>query len=624
MKLSQSEMALYHHGGLMITSAIFTRQTMGFILLTVLILTSCGQNRDEIDYSGVSGQYENIYMGGAANVKTGPKGEVANAALIDHSSDFEKKVYQLSDKVYCLVGISFPNLTVIDAPKGLVLIDTADTVETARLQWETFSRAYPKVAQKPVKAIIYSHFHYALGTRYYVDKFPDVEIWGSERLAINIINSISDTGIAFMQRLSRHMGLHLPEKGPDAMPNLGIGSYFIDLDSTHTLGFVFPDRLVKGSQTAQIAGLEFSFSHYCADTNDSLIVWVPELKLAVNNHFWSIFPNMSTLRGGPFRNPGSWISGIDYMRDLEPEILVSVHGQPYKGRDSISEILTACRDAMQFVYDQTVRGINKGFSPDQLVEFVKLPPHLADNPYLQDYYGELSTQVRGLYSGLVGWFGTDTATIQPVPAKIEAEKIIQGFGGREAVRLATRQALEKKEWAWAAKLATHLILTDKKDKEARQFKADALRQMARVTPAATTRSWMLTQALELEDKIDASQPVVSFLTSFTVRNAPPHTFVNFLRFTLDPVKAAEEDTVFGIYFTDIKKGYGLHVYQGVARFLDEYPENADVAISLTHELWAGIVAKEKNMLIALASKKVKITQGNLFDFKKFFSMFETS
>ena len=122
-------------------------------------------------------------MGGNVDVKTGPKGEIANAFLIDHSKEYEIKVHQLSDKVYCLVGISFPNLTVIEAPEGLVIVDTADTVETAQLQWETFAKAIPRCwPKKPLKAIICSHFHYALGTRFYTDKFPDVEIWGSERL----------------------------------------------------------------------------------------------------------------------------------------------------------------------------------------------------------------------------------------------------------------------------------------------------------------------------------------------------------------------------------------------------------------------------------------------------------
>ena len=53
----------------------------------------------------------------------------------------------------------------------------------------------------------------------------------------------------------------------------------------------------------------------------------------------------------------------------------------------IQNMLTAYRDAIQFVHDQTIRYINKGYTPDELVEVVKLPPHLANHPWLGDFYG---------------------------------------------------------------------------------------------------------------------------------------------------------------------------------------------------------------------------------------------
>jgi alkyl sulfatase BDS1-like metallo-beta-lactamase superfamily hydrolase len=39
-----------------------------------------------------------------------------------------------------------------------------------------------------------------------------------------------------------------------------------------------------------------------------------------------------------------------------------------------AEILTAHRDAIQFVRDPTLRGINSGLRPDELVEVVRLSP----------------------------------------------------------------------------------------------------------------------------------------------------------------------------------------------------------------------------------------------------------
>ncbi len=36
------------------------------------------------------------------------------------------------------------------------------------------------------------------------------------------------------------------------------------------------------------------------------------------------------------------------------------------------------RDAVQYVHDQTIRHMNKGLTPDELVHGVRLPPHLAE------------------------------------------------------------------------------------------------------------------------------------------------------------------------------------------------------------------------------------------------------
>jgi alkyl sulfatase BDS1-like metallo-beta-lactamase superfamily hydrolase len=60
--------------------------------------------------------------------------------------------------------------------------------------------------------------------------------------------------------------------------------------------------------------------------------------------------------------------------------MVPSHGRPVSGKQVVAETLTAYRDAFQYVYDQTIRKLNKGLLPDDLVEVVKLPPHLANHP----------------------------------------------------------------------------------------------------------------------------------------------------------------------------------------------------------------------------------------------------
>lgn len=40
----------------------------------------------------------------------------------------------------------------------------------------------------------------------------------------------------------------------------------------------------------------------------------------------------------------------------------------------------------------------------EIAEVVRLPPHLADHPYLVEYYGTVEWSVKAVYHGYMGWF----------------------------------------------------------------------------------------------------------------------------------------------------------------------------------------------------------------------------
>lgn len=56
---------------------------------------------------------------------------------------------------------SLANTTVIKAEDGLIVYDTGDNNEEV----EHIREAIEKISDKPIKVIIYSHSHYALGAR---------------------------------------------------------------------------------------------------------------------------------------------------------------------------------------------------------------------------------------------------------------------------------------------------------------------------------------------------------------------------------------------------------------------------------------------------------------------------
>ena len=130
------------------------------------------------------------------------------------------------------------------------------------------------------------------------------------------------------------------------------------------------------------------------------------------------------------RDTLQWVSALDLMLQLSPDHMVPQHTGPVSGQDNIRQIITAYRDAIQFVHDQTVRYMNKGLSGREIAEIVKLPAHLQEHPYLIEYYGTVEWSVKAVYHGYIGWFSGHPSDLHPLPVREEARKMVELAGGR--------------------------------------------------------------------------------------------------------------------------------------------------------------------------------------------------
>ena len=132
-------------------------------------------------------------------------------------------------------------------------------------------------------------------------------------------------------------------------------------------------------------------------------------------------------------------------------------GPPISGDERIRAELTRSRDAIQFMWDQTVRGVNKGLTHGELTEFVQLPAIYAESYFQSQLYGLVEHHVRQIHTGLRGWFDGDTAQLFPVPPVERAQRLIDGFGGADEVRRQVDVALADDDVRWALELATWLV-----------------------------------------------------------------------------------------------------------------------------------------------------------------------
>ena len=65
-------------------------------------------------------------------------------------------------------------------------------------------------------------------------------------------------------------------------------------------------------------------------------------------------------------------------------------------------------------------------------------------------YGELSYYPPYIYNYALGWFGRDVENLNRIAPQQQAEKIVQGFGGIDAVKKEVEQSITNDELGWAA------------------------------------------------------------------------------------------------------------------------------------------------------------------------------
>jgi alkyl sulfatase BDS1-like metallo-beta-lactamase superfamily hydrolase len=522
-------------------------------------------------------------MGAPVALDTLPNGAVIPAQT---RSRLERTMYPgpVVDRVapdVTVFGGGFLNLTMIEGDDGVLVYDTGETLDDG----ERLLGRIRAITGKPIAGVLYSHSHYVHGTAALVDDDAGVPVVGHPRLNANL--AAGGAGSVFAEtaplqgaRTLEQFCHFLPERGPDARTRIA-------LDFGRS-GQRPVNRPVADRERLVLAGVELEcHTAHGSDTDDCLTVFLPDRGVVLNNLLWPFLPNVYTLRGARFRDPREWRDGLARIRGLRPATIVGTHARALTGQAAIRSTLDAVIDALDLVFDQTMRGILRGLGPEELRAFVRLPEPLASHPFLAEVYGEASHYGPYLYHHALGWFDGDAASINPLPPDEQAARLVDAMGGRAAVLARVREAMAAHEWAWAAQLAAYLHRLDPDDPATRAAKADALEQLGRATPAMTSRSWYLTQARALRGEV--AVPRLSFPNHRLLAAQPPAASVDAFRVRLDAQRAVDADALLVLRFTD-RDGlrHGLRVRGGVARpVLD--PGTADrapdVELATASEPW---------------------------------------
>lgn len=265
---------------------------------------------------------------------------------------------------------------------------------------------------------------------------------------------------------------------------------------------VAPDRLIGDEGLAfTLGGRHFEIIWTPGgETRSAVVVWLPQDRVAiVGNLFGPLFgnhPNLNTLRGDRPRSALEFVASVRKVCDLHPVRILTGH-EDIQGEAHIQAEITRIADAVQWVHDRTVEGMNAGTDLRTLMREIRMPDHLA----LTEEYGKLAWNVRAIWHEYTGWFdpARGTTELYGVPPESIAPDLAELAGG--AVRLveraqafvATAKPLE------ALYLLDIALAADGGLLKAKQIKRDALLLLDHQTGGRNLweRRWIASQIADL-------------------------------------------------------------------------------------------------------------------------------
>ena len=488
--------------------------------------------------------------------------------------------------VWNFVGNGLSNQTFIEAPEGIIAIDTGESIEEMR----EALRRLREMTTAPIAAVIYTHFHYVEGTKAIFQEANHVTplpIYAHEKVKGNKARTLGEISPAYARGLVEQFAIVMPTEGPDATVNVGLGYFYKHPNhAPYTPGYVDATHLLGVRDSLTIAGLKVEAVHSPSDSDDSVNFYFPEIGTCIHNSVWPVLFNVFAIRGEEYRDPRVLIPGIDNIIKWAPEYLVATHGPALKGKENIREKATRYRDSIQFMWDQTVRGINKGWTTDQIASRVTLPS-LYDVDYLtSERYGVTEHHVRQIYMGIRGWFDGDESKLFPDEPAERYGKLIAGFGGRAEVAGQCEKAIAADDIRWATELATWLVRSEGATQDERNLLAQCLRVIAQRTPAANIRNWCITRARHLDGSFPMDRFMVhNFNPKFLAESAATG-IVHTLRVIMDPDKT--EGMNHHVAFTVGDETCGLHIRNSVAVPTDGW--GAQSLVTMSRDIFMGVVS----------------------------------
>lgn len=238
------------------------------------------------------------------------------------------------------------------------------------------------------------------------------------------------------------------------------------------------------------------------ETRSAVVLWLPKERIAiVGNLFGPLFgnhPNLNTMRGDKPRWALQFVESAKRVRDLKPIQILTGH-EDIRGEDHIQKELTRIIDSVQWVHDETVKGMNEGKDIRTLMREIRTPEHLT----LTEEYGKLSWNVRAIWHEYSGWFDAarGTTDLYGIGPSSVADTLASLAGGADAISRAAAAFVAEGKPLEALHLLDISLAAEPGSIVGRSVKKEALELLNAQTGGKNLweRMWIASELRELDE-----------------------------------------------------------------------------------------------------------------------------
>jgi len=518
-------------------------------------------------------------------------------------------LFKVADRVYQVRGLDIANMTIVESDQGLIVTDALLSAETAKAAIELYYAHRPR---RPIVAVVYSHSH--------VDHYGGVRgLVGDDDVRSGKVRLIAPDGFLHeavsenivagpaMGRRAQYQFGPLLATGERGQVDAGLGKNL----SRGTVTLIAPNDVVRSAyETRTIDGVEIEF-HLVpgSEAPAEMIAYYPQLRLLnMAEDTAHTLHNLYTIRGAQVRDGRLWARYIGEAIERyggRTDVLVAQHHWPTWGQDRVVAFLRKQRDLYKFVHDQSVRLLNKGYTPAEIAEQLRLPPSLAGEWSAREYYGTVSHNSKGVYQFYLGWYDANPAHLNPLPPVESARKTIEYMGGADAVLARARADFRAGDYRWVASVLNELVFAEPGNRAARELAADALEQLGYQAEAGTWRNAYLAGASELRNGVPRLPP--ARVASDVLGELPIDTVFDLLAIRIDPAKAEGRTIVVNWTFTESGQSYVLTLdHSALTHTAGPRAERADAGVSLSRATFLAVLARQKTIADAVRDGDIRL------------------